>query len=130
MESPLGTLTLVNTNGVLTGLYMPDHLRGPKADLLGSRATSGFDVARSQLSEYFERKRIHFDLSIVLYGTTLSLQSHLRVGHPFVPGCRSGKSDARPFNEANRLGDQIRRRRTLPWEINLADRAPAGAHHP
>jgi hypothetical protein len=29
MESPLGTLTLVNTNGVLSGLYMPDHLTGP-----------------------------------------------------------------------------------------------------
>jgi methylated-DNA-[protein]-cysteine S-methyltransferase len=70
MESPLGTLTLVNTNGVLSGLYVPDHLRGPKADLLGSRTTSGFDVVRSQLSEYFERKRIHFDLPIAPHGTT------------------------------------------------------------
>ena len=70
MESPLGTLTLVNTNGVLSGLYMPDHLRGPKADSLGSRTTLGFDVVCSQLSEYFERKRIHFDLPIALHGTT------------------------------------------------------------
>jgi methylated-DNA-[protein]-cysteine S-methyltransferase len=69
MESPLGTLTLVNTNGVLTGLYMPDHLRGPRADSLGSRATSGFDVVRSQLDEYFERKRIRFDLPIASHGT-------------------------------------------------------------
>ena len=69
MESPFGTLTLVNTNGVLSGLYMPDHLRGPRADSLGSRAASGFDIVRSQLDEYFERKRIHFDLPIALYGT-------------------------------------------------------------
>jgi methylated-DNA-[protein]-cysteine S-methyltransferase len=69
MESPLGTLTLVNTNRILSGLYMPDHLRGPKADSLGSRATSGFDVVRSQLDEYFERKRVHFDLPIALHGT-------------------------------------------------------------
>ncbi len=69
MESPLGTLTLVNTDGVLSGLYMPDHLRGPKADSLGSRVMSGFDVVRSQLSEYFECKRIRFDLPIALYGT-------------------------------------------------------------
>ena len=66
MESPLGTLTLVNTDRVLSGLYMPDHLRGPKADSLGSRATSGFDVVRSQLEEYFERKRVHFEVPIAL----------------------------------------------------------------
>jgi methylated-DNA-[protein]-cysteine S-methyltransferase len=70
MESPLGTLTLVNTNRVLSGLYMPDHLRGPKVDSMGSRATSGFDVVRSQLDEYFERKRIQFDLPIAPHGTT------------------------------------------------------------
>ena len=61
MKSPFGALTLVNTNGVLSGLYMPDHLRGPRTDSLGSRTTSGFDAARSQLSEYFERKRIRWN---------------------------------------------------------------------
>ena len=35
MDSPLGTLTLVNTDRVLSGLYMPEHLRGPEADSLG-----------------------------------------------------------------------------------------------
>ena len=70
MESPLGTLTLVNTNGVLSGLYMPEHLRGPRTDSLGSRVTSGFDSVRSQLGEYFERKRTPFDLRIALCGST------------------------------------------------------------
>jgi methylated-DNA-[protein]-cysteine S-methyltransferase len=70
MESPLGTLTLVNTDGVLSGLYMPDHLRGPKRDSLGSRTAFGFDLARTQLKEYFKRKRADFDLPIAPRGTT------------------------------------------------------------
>jgi hypothetical protein len=49
MESPLGTLALVNRNRVLSGLYMPDHLREPKVNSLGSGATSGFDVVRAHL---------------------------------------------------------------------------------
>jgi methylated-DNA-[protein]-cysteine S-methyltransferase len=35
MESPLRTLALVKRNRVLSGLYMPDHLRGPKVNSLG-----------------------------------------------------------------------------------------------
>jgi methylated-DNA-[protein]-cysteine S-methyltransferase len=70
MESPLGTLTLVSTNGALSGLYMPDHLRGPKRDSLGSRTAFGFDLASTQLNEYFERKRTDFDLPIAPRGTT------------------------------------------------------------
>ena len=69
MESPLGTLTLVSTNGVLSGLCMPDDLRGPKRDCLGSRTAFGFDLARTQLNEYFERKRTDFDLPIAPCGT-------------------------------------------------------------
>jgi methylated-DNA-[protein]-cysteine S-methyltransferase len=69
MESSLGTLTLVNTNGVMSGLYMSDHLRGPRRDSLGSRTSFGFDLARTQLNEYFERKRTAFDLPISPRGT-------------------------------------------------------------
>jgi methylated-DNA-[protein]-cysteine S-methyltransferase len=39
-------------------------------ELLGSRTTSGFDIVRSQLDEYFERKRVHFEVPIALHGTT------------------------------------------------------------
>ena len=70
MESPLGILTLVNTDSVLSGLYMPGHLRGPKSDSLGSRTTLGFDVARAQLNEYFENRRTDFDLPLAPRGTT------------------------------------------------------------
>ena len=42
MESPIGTLTLVSTDGVLSGLYMPEHLRGPKVDSTRAASPVGF----------------------------------------------------------------------------------------
>jgi len=41
-------LTLVHTDGILSGLYMPDHLRGPGLEALGSRARSGFETVVEQ----------------------------------------------------------------------------------
>jgi methylated-DNA-[protein]-cysteine S-methyltransferase len=69
MESPLGILTLVSTDGVLSGLYMPEHLRGPKADSLGPRTMSGFDLVRAELSEYFDLKRREFTFPVAPEGT-------------------------------------------------------------
>ena len=69
MESPLGTLTLVHTDGTLSGLYMPDHLRGPGLEALGSRARSGFETVVEQLHEYFNRRRTQFTLPIAATGT-------------------------------------------------------------
>jgi methylated-DNA-[protein]-cysteine S-methyltransferase len=69
MESPIGTLTLVNTDGVLSGLYMPEHLRGPKVDSLGPRTLSGFEIVRSQLAEYFALQRRDFSFPIAPNGT-------------------------------------------------------------
>jgi hypothetical protein len=83
VESPLGTLTLVDTNGVLSGLYMPDHLRGPKADSLGSRTTSGFDVVSSQLSENFEHKAAAKLLNVPAEETIEGLRDHAIPS----PGC-------------------------------------------
>jgi methylated-DNA-[protein]-cysteine S-methyltransferase len=60
MESPLGTLTLVNTDGILSGPYLPDHLRDPKVESLGPRGPSGFELARSELSAYFDLRRREF----------------------------------------------------------------------
>ncbi|WP_187290188.1 methylated-DNA--[protein]-cysteine S-methyltransferase [Terriglobus saanensis] len=101
MESPLGTLTLVNTNGVLSGLYMPDHLRGPKAHSLGSRTTTGFDVVRSQLDEYFERKRVHFEVPILLHGTAFQ-QSVWKLLQPIPYG------ETRSYGElADLLGNHL-----------------------
>ena len=65
LESPIGTLTLVKTSGVLSGLYMGD--RG--ADSFGPRATSGFEDVVEQLEEYFARKRTTFTIPIAATGT-------------------------------------------------------------
>ena len=68
-DSPIGTLTLVNTDGVLSGLYMPDHLRGPKIESLGVRAHRGFEQAVSELDEYFNGKRTEFTMPLAARGT-------------------------------------------------------------
>jgi methylated-DNA-[protein]-cysteine S-methyltransferase len=70
MESPLGTLTLVKTDGILSGLYLPGHKRGPKPEALGTRAHSGFEQTVSELQEYFGRKRTLFTLPLALEGTS------------------------------------------------------------
>ena len=66
VESPIGTLTLVKTSGVLSGLYMGDA----PAELLGPRADSGFEDVAEQLEEYFARKRTMFTIPIAPMGTT------------------------------------------------------------
>jgi len=58
MESALGTLTLVHTD-VLSGLYMPDHLRGPGLEALGLARASGFETV-STITRIFQRKRTQF----------------------------------------------------------------------
>ena len=70
MESSLGTLTLVHTDGVLSGIYMPSHLRGPEVETLGPRAQSGFEIELEQLQEYFDRKRTEFTFPSAAVGTT------------------------------------------------------------
>ena len=69
MDSPLGTLTLVATDGLISGLYMPDHLRGPQLETLGCRVEAGFDQLREQLTEYFEFSRKEFSLATAPKGT-------------------------------------------------------------
>ena len=69
MDSPVGMLTLVSTDGVLSGLYMPEHLRGPKEEMLGFRAQSGFEQVQEELAEYFETKRKEFTFVTAPKGT-------------------------------------------------------------
>jgi len=69
MESPLGTLTLVNTDGVLSGIYLPEHKRGPRPEALGTRARSGFEQAVFELQEYFDQKSTVFTLPLAPEGT-------------------------------------------------------------
>ncbi|RPI50805.1 MAG: methylated-DNA--[protein]-cysteine S-methyltransferase [Acidobacteria bacterium] len=68
LESPIGTLTLVKTNGALSGLYMGNPVN-VRAEMLGARADSGFEDVVEQLQDYFARKRTEFTVRIAPTGT-------------------------------------------------------------
>lgn len=67
LDSPIGTLTLVKTDGMLSGLYMGAVDARPET--LGERAHSGFEDVAEQLKEYFARARTTFTVPIALDGT-------------------------------------------------------------
>ena len=61
-DSPIGELTLVADDGMLTGVYFPHHWYRPDPASLGKHAETGFGEARRQLAEYFAGHRQRFDL--------------------------------------------------------------------
>jgi len=62
IESPVGELTLVATDGVLSGIYFPGHWTLPDPSGFGVRSETGFDPVERQLAEYFAGDRTSFDL--------------------------------------------------------------------
>jgi methylated-DNA-[protein]-cysteine S-methyltransferase len=62
IESPIGALTLVATDGILSGLYLEDQRHMPDASTFGERVSSGFEEAAEQLGEYFTGQRTAFTL--------------------------------------------------------------------
>jgi methylated-DNA-[protein]-cysteine S-methyltransferase len=68
IDSPLGELTLVARDGVLSGLYFPGHWYMPAQDVFGVRAEHGFEQAQEQLGEYFAGERTEFDLARAIAG--------------------------------------------------------------
>ena len=60
VDSPIGALTLVATDGILSGVYMEDQLYVPDASTFGERVSSGFEEAAEQLGEYFTGRRTAF----------------------------------------------------------------------
>jgi len=68
LESPIGVLTLVKTDGVLSGLYM--GVSSNSAVAFGLRASSGFEDVVEQLREYFGQSRTAFTVPISLEGTS------------------------------------------------------------
>lgn len=68
VDSPLGELTLVARDGVLSGLYFPGHWHMPTADVFGVRSERGFERAEEQLGEYFAAERTEFDLESAIAG--------------------------------------------------------------
>jgi len=68
IDSPIGELTLVAKDGVLSGLYFPGHWYMPAPDVFGARSERGFEQAERQLGEYFAGKRTAFDLTTTIAG--------------------------------------------------------------
>jgi methylated-DNA-[protein]-cysteine S-methyltransferase len=69
VDSPLGPLTLRADDGVLTGLYLPEHRRGPAPGTLGARDDAALPAVREQLAAYFAGQRTAFDVPLELRGT-------------------------------------------------------------
>ncbi len=67
MESPIGTLTLVKTNGALSALYLNAPVEADAA--LGPRTDAGFEDVETQLREYFARERTTFTIPLAPEGT-------------------------------------------------------------
>lgn len=68
IDSPIGELTLVASDGVLSGIYFPGHWHMPAPEVFGTRADRGFGQAQQQLGEYFAGERTEFELATTVAG--------------------------------------------------------------
>ena len=69
VASPVGPLTLVAKDGVLSGLYMASQRHRPAAETFGVRATESFTAVIEQLAQYFAGERHDFDIPLTMTGT-------------------------------------------------------------
>ncbi|MEV5711907.1 methylated-DNA--[protein]-cysteine S-methyltransferase [Actinoallomurus sp. NPDC052274] len=74
LDSPVGPLTLVAADGVLTGLYMDRQRYRPEEHTFGERDPAPFGAAIDQLEEYFAGRRTTFDLPLAPVGTPFQRQ--------------------------------------------------------
>lgn len=77
-DSPVGVLTITVADGAITGIYFPEHSHPPDPTRLGLRvqidqaadagadpaAISAFEMATTQLGEYFAGERTEFNLPL------------------------------------------------------------------
>ncbi|WP_406456863.1 methylated-DNA--[protein]-cysteine S-methyltransferase [Streptomyces sp. NBC_00876] len=68
-DSPYGPLTLVATDGVLSGLYMTGQRHRPPEETFGVPDPGPFDEVIEQLDAYFAGELREFDLPLHLDGT-------------------------------------------------------------
>lgn len=68
IDSPIGELTLVASDGVLSGIYFPGHWHMPAPEVFGTRSAHGFEPAQQQLGEYFAGERTEFELETTIAG--------------------------------------------------------------
>ncbi|MEU1038823.1 methylated-DNA--[protein]-cysteine S-methyltransferase [Streptomyces sp. NPDC005551] len=69
IDSPYGPLTLVATDGVLSGLYMAGQRHRPSEEHFGDPDDTPFAETRAQLDAYFAGESKDFDLPLHLDGT-------------------------------------------------------------
>jgi methylated-DNA-[protein]-cysteine S-methyltransferase len=71
IDSPVGTLTLVATEGGLSGLFMTDQRRCPPIEKLGRRDSRAFPfpMVIDQLAAYFAGELTTFDVPLAAVGT-------------------------------------------------------------
>lgn len=69
LPSPLGPLLLTSNGEALTGVYMPEHKRGPRPEPTWTRSDARLAEARRQLEEYFAGRRRQFELPLAAQGT-------------------------------------------------------------
>lgn len=69
VDSPVGPLTLLAADGVLTGLYMNLQRHRPLEETFGASDPTPFAEVIGQLKEYFAAQRADFDLPLTLAGT-------------------------------------------------------------
>jgi methylated-DNA-[protein]-cysteine S-methyltransferase len=69
IDSPYGPLTLVATDGTLSGLYMTEQRHRPPEETFGDRDAGPFGETISQLDAYFAGELTEFDLPMRLSGT-------------------------------------------------------------
>lgn len=68
IDSPIGDLTLVARDGVLSGVYFPGHWHMPAPEVFGARVEGGFEQVHQQLNEYFAGQRTEFELETTVDG--------------------------------------------------------------
>ncbi len=68
-DSPVGPLTLVATDGALSGLYMTEHRHQPDRATFGSCDAGPFGAVVEQLTAYFAGELKDFDLPMAPDGT-------------------------------------------------------------
>jgi methylated-DNA-[protein]-cysteine S-methyltransferase len=69
LDSPCGTLTLVATDGELSGLYMENHRHQPPTDTFGTHDAAPFGRAVEELEAYFRGELREFTVPVRAGGT-------------------------------------------------------------
>lgn len=73
-DSPIGELTLVAWDGMLSGLYMPHQRYRPDDQGFGEYESGALPDVVAQLTDYFAGEQRSFDVSLRLRGTAFQRQ--------------------------------------------------------